>query len=104
VWLGGRGVSGARWGCAILSVSWPSLRSAVDLPQAADPHVAPDCRAGKAVIADRPVPATSPLKRVLDVEDLLRHGIGRFKLVAACEPPAPLLPDLEALRRKVRDG
>jgi hypothetical protein len=29
---------------------------------------------------------------------------GRFKPVAAYEPTTPLLPDFEALRRKVRDG
>jgi hypothetical protein len=50
------------------------------------------------------VPLVPPNKMVLDVEHLLRHGIGRFKLVPAYEPPLPLLPDFEALRRMLRDG
>jgi hypothetical protein len=56
-------------------------------------------RAGKAVIAEHPVPLVPPNKMVLDVEHLLRHGIGRFKLVPAYEPPEMRLPDFKTLRR-----
>ena len=54
---------------------------------------------GKALIAAHPVPLVPPNKMVLDVEHLLRHGIGRFKLVPAYEPPALRVPDFEALRK-----
>ena len=54
---------------------------------------------GKAVLAEHPVPLVPPTKMVLDVEHLLRHGIGRFKLVPAYESPALKVPDFEALRK-----
>jgi hypothetical protein len=59
---------------------------------------------GKAVIAAHPVPLVPPNKMVLDVEHLLRHGIGRLKLVPAYEPPLPLLPNFEVLRGMLSDG
>jgi hypothetical protein len=59
-------------------------------------------RAGKAVIAAHPVPLVPQSKMVLDVEHLLRHGIGRFKLVPAYEPPELKLPDFQALANNPR--
>jgi hypothetical protein len=38
---------------------------------------------GEAVFAEHPVPLTSPLKMVLDVDTLLKHGVARFKQVPA---------------------
>jgi hypothetical protein len=55
------------------------------------------------VLATHPVPLVPPNKLVLDVEHLLKRGIGRLKVVPAYEPPALRLPDFEALR-KVLDG
>jgi hypothetical protein len=56
----------------------------------------------EAVIAAHPVPLVPPSKMVLDVEHLLRHGIGRFKLVPAYEPPELKLPDFQALANNPR--
>jgi hypothetical protein len=53
---------------------------------------------GKAVLAAHPVPLVPPTK-VLDVEHLLKRGVGRLKVVPAYEPPALKLPDFEALRK-----
>jgi len=60
-------------------------------------------QAGKAVLAEHPVPLVPPLKRVLDVDLLYKRGVVRFKQVPAYEPPELRLPDFEALR-KVIDG
>ena len=59
---------------------------------------------GKALLAAHPVPLTSPLKMVLDTDALFKGRPVRFKQVPAYEPPMALLPDFEALRRKLRDG
>jgi hypothetical protein len=56
-------------------------------------------KAGKAVVAAHPVPLVPPYKQVLDVEHLLKRGVGRLKLVPAYEPAALKLPDFEALRK-----
>jgi hypothetical protein len=56
-------------------------------------------KAGKAVVAVHPVPLVPPYKQVLDVDHLLKRGVGRLKLVPAYTEPALKLPDFEALRK-----
>jgi hypothetical protein len=45
------------------------------------------------------VPLVPPTKLVLDVEHLLKRGVGRLKLVPAYPEPALRLPDFEVLRK-----
>jgi hypothetical protein len=51
------------------------------------------------VLAAHPVPLVPPYKQVLDVDHLLKRGVGRLKLVPAYPEPALRLPDFEALRK-----